>query len=110
MYFHERLIELRRQNGWSQETLGNKLNVSRQTVSKWELGQTTPDMNNLREMSAIFNISLDVLVSGQQADRENDRSTPFLRKHFEYKSKARFLNLPLVHINAGRGAYRAKGI
>lgn len=63
MKFNEKLIELRKKEGLSQEELGNKLNVTRQTVSKWELGQTTPEMEKLVEMSKIFNISVDELVN-----------------------------------------------
>ena len=47
MKFNEKLIKLRKEMGLSQEELGNKLNVARQTVSKWELGETTPEMDKL---------------------------------------------------------------
>ncbi len=63
MKFNEKLIQLRKKEGLSQEELGYKLNVTRQTVSKWELGQTTPEMEKLVEMSKIFNISLDELMN-----------------------------------------------
>ena len=63
MKFNEKLIELRKKEGLSQEELGYKLNVTRQTVSKWELGQTTPEMEKLVEMSKIFNISVDELIN-----------------------------------------------
>lgn len=66
MKFNEKLIELRRKEGLSQEELGYKLNVTRQTVSKWELGQTTPEMDKLVEMSKIFNISVDELINGSE--------------------------------------------
>jgi len=62
MKFNERLIELRKKEGLSQEDLGYKLNVTRQTVSKWELGITTPEMEKLVEMSKLFNISVDELI------------------------------------------------
>ena len=42
MNFAEHLMSLRRQRGWSQEELGNQVGVTRQTVSKWEMGQSTP--------------------------------------------------------------------
>ena len=58
MSFNEKLIELRKKEGLSQEELGYKLNVTRQTVSKWELGQTTPEMDKLTEISKLFNISM----------------------------------------------------
>lgn len=63
MKFNEKLIELRKREGLSQEELGYKLNVTRQTVSKWELGQTTPEMDKLVAMSKIFNISVDELIN-----------------------------------------------
>lgn len=63
MKFNEKLINLRKQKGLSQEELGYKLNVTRQTVSKWELGETTPEMNKLVEMSKIFGIGLDELTN-----------------------------------------------
>ena len=63
MKFNEKLIGLRKKEGLSQEELGYKLNVTRQTVSKWELGQTTPEMEKLVEMSKIFNISVDELIN-----------------------------------------------
>ena len=62
MKFNEKLIKLRKASGLSQEELGDKLNVSRQTISKWELGETTPEMDKLEELSNLFEISIDELV------------------------------------------------
>lgn len=62
MEFNNKLYELRKQKGLSQEELANRLNVSRQTVSKWEVGDSTPDMEKLVAMSDLFGISLDELV------------------------------------------------
>lgn len=62
MKFNEKLIKLRKAAGLSQEELGNKLDVTRQTVSKWELGETTPEMDKLEELSNIFEVSIDELV------------------------------------------------
>ena len=62
MKFNEKLIKLRKEKGLSQEELGYKLNVTRQTVSKWELGQTTPEMDKLLELSKMFGISVDELL------------------------------------------------
>ncbi|WP_367270461.1 helix-turn-helix domain-containing protein [Ruminococcus sp.] len=62
MGFNNRLYELRRQKGFSQEELANRLNVSRQTISKWEVGDSTPDMEKLIAISDLFGISLDELV------------------------------------------------
>ena len=70
MKFNEKLIKLRKEMGLSQEELGNKLNVARQTVSKWELGETTPEMDKWIKMSEIFNITLDELIK----DKNNDEN------------------------------------
>lgn len=76
MEFHDKLYQLRKQKGLSQEELANRLNVSRQTVSKWELGDSTPDMEKLAAISNLFVISLDELVmdkipmeAGKSADK-----------------------------------------
>lgn len=65
MEFNNRLYELRKQKGLSQEELANKVNVSRQTVSKWEIGDSTPDMEKLIALSDLFDISLDELMVGK---------------------------------------------
>ncbi len=65
MMFNEKLIKLRKAKGWSQEELGEFLNVTRQTISKWELGQTTPEMDKLIEISKIFDVSIDELTKGK---------------------------------------------
>ena len=62
MEFHNKLYNLRKQRGLSQEELANRLNVSRQTVSKWEVGDSTPEMEKLIAISDLFEISLDELV------------------------------------------------
>lgn len=73
MNFNEKLVKLRKQKGLSQEELGYKLNVTRQTVSKWELGETTPEMNKLVELSKIFGVSLDELTSETESNNEVDK-------------------------------------
>ncbi|MBQ8795038.1 MAG: helix-turn-helix transcriptional regulator [Clostridia bacterium] len=74
MDFNNRLYQLRKQKGLSQEELANRLNVSRQTVSKWEVGDSTPDMEKLIAMSDLFDVSLDKLVMGKE-DEEKPPST-----------------------------------
>ena len=66
MEFNNRLYQLRKQKGLSQEELASRLNVSRQTVSKWEVGDSTPDMEKLIAMSDLFGVSLDNLVMGKE--------------------------------------------
>lgn len=119
-YFGTRLMNLRKSRGLSQEELGNLAGVSRQTVSKWELNQTTPEMDKLILLGDIFSVSLDELAGRQSIERENFKYDEELtakinnmireRKHYEFKSKRTIGNIPLVHINIGNGFYRAKGI
>ena len=70
MEFNNKLYELRKQKGLSQEELANRLNVSRQTVSKWEVGESTPDMEKLVAISELFDISLDELVLDKAVKNE----------------------------------------
>ena len=62
MTFGEKLLELRKQNNFSQEELAEKLGVSRQAVSRWESGETMPDSPNLLQISKIFSVSADYLL------------------------------------------------
>ena len=71
MKFNEKLIEIRKKEGLSQEELGYKLNVTRQTISKWELGQTTPEMDKLIEISKLFDISVDELIKDSETNETN---------------------------------------
>lgn len=114
MTFAEKLIELRKSKGWSQEELGERLDVTRQTVSKWELGATTPEMEKLVAMSKLFGVSVDVLIKGEsplneekttaQASQSTGNRRMFVNG--EYKSKKTLWGMPLVHITS-RGT--AKG-
>lgn len=62
MKLEEKLLQLRKENEFSQEALANQLNVTRQSVSKWESGQSLPDLDNLIRLSDIYGVSLDQLV------------------------------------------------
>lgn len=118
--FGNRLMNLRKVNGLSQEDLGSLVNVSRQTVSKWELNQTTPEMDKLASISDVFHISLDELLGKEKYVHENSNYEELNKKldriiyskkllHYEYKSNRMVGKLPLIHVNLGYGMYRAKG-
>ena len=62
MELNEKLYELRKKNNWSQEDLAERMEVSRQTISKWESGKTIPELNKLVKISEIYEITLDELV------------------------------------------------
>ena len=71
MKFNEKLMKLRRAKGLSQEELGEQLNVTRQTISKWELGQTTPEMESLVEIGKLEPVGI------QQDLSEEPSETPY---------------------------------
>ena len=81
MEFNNKLYELRKQKGFSQEELANRLNVSRQTISKWEVGESTPDMENLVAISELFEISLDELVLNKVPEKA-DTSAQVVKSEF----------------------------
>ena len=66
MKFNEKLIMLRKQHNLSQEQVAEKLGVARQTISKWELGETTPEMDKLIMISELYNITLDELMKEER--------------------------------------------
>ena len=74
MEFNNKLYNLRKQKGLSQEELANRLNVSRQTVSKWEVGDSTPDMEKLVAISVLFEMSLDELVMDKVSSSAREAS------------------------------------
>ncbi|MDE6869404.1 MAG: helix-turn-helix domain-containing protein [Clostridia bacterium] len=66
MTLGERLYQLRKQKYISQDELANIMDVSRQSISKWELDQTYPDIENLVRLARYFDVSVDYLVTGEE--------------------------------------------
>ena len=62
MILADKIIRLRKKNGWSQEELAERLKVSRQSVSKWEGAQSMPDLDKILQLSKIFGVSIDYLL------------------------------------------------
>lgn len=88
MKFGEKLQKLRKENGLSQEQLAEKLNVSRQAISKWEMG-TIPDMENVVKIGRYFDCSLDYLMNNELDSK---------RKQDEQIQKTDVIHLSLIHI------------
>lgn len=65
MNFSDNLIKLRKGKSWSQEDLAEKLGISRQAVSKWEVGTSKPDIDNIIKISKLFEVSIDELVNNE---------------------------------------------
>lgn len=115
MEFQQRLYELRKQSGLSQEGLASLLGITRQAVQKWESGSSRPDMDNLAALARYFNVSLDYLVTGEERPAPPPAATIinnyYSRWHYEYKSPRTLFGLPLVHVRFGeRGLCTARGI
>ena len=68
MIFSEKLLTLRKAKGITQEQLAEKLDVSRQSISKWESGQSAPELENIVALSTIFDVSTDYLLKSSEID------------------------------------------
>ena len=81
MTFSDKLIALRKKEGWSQEELAERLNVSRQSVSKWESAQSMPDIDKILQLSSLFSVTTDCLLKDTQAEPEytEDDTSPLPR-------------------------------
>lgn len=93
-----RLIELRKEKGLSQEALANKLGVSRQAVSKWERAESSPDTDNLILLAQIYDISLDDLLKINQNEFESE-------KNQESKEENEKQSQDEVHISLKKGVH-----
>ena len=91
MNFNEKLIELRKSKGLSQDELGQHLSVSRQTIFKWESAQSYPDFQRLVLLSDYFGMSLDVLVKDidVQEVREKNQNDHMLSAIYDDVQKAK---------------------
>lgn len=70
MILADKIIRLRKKNGWSQEELADKMNISRQAVSKWESAQTIPDLEKILQLSVLFGVTTDYLLKDEIEDEE----------------------------------------
>ena len=68
-----KILELRKQKHMSQEQLAEKIGVARQTISKWELGETSPDIEQSKKIAQIFHVSLDELVQNNISSKNGNR-------------------------------------
>lgn len=79
MTLGDKITALRKQNGWSQEALAEKLNISRQSVSKWESNSSVPDLDKIIRLSEIFEVSTDYLLKKDWENNGITDSVPSLR-------------------------------
>lgn len=94
MKFEEKLIVLRKKSGMSQEELADQLGVSRQAISRWELGATLPDAPNLLKLSDLFGVSIDYLLHDEyEAEGDLPPVKEMLREMTTEEQKSRKLYL-----------------
>ncbi|MBQ6173367.1 MAG: helix-turn-helix domain-containing protein [Clostridia bacterium] len=75
MILADKILDLRKKNGWSQEELADKLGVSRQSVSKWESAQSVPDMARVVQLSELFGVSTDYLLKDSMETADTSAET-----------------------------------
>ena len=83
MILADKIIALRKKAGWSQEELGEKLGVTRQSVSKWEGAQSVPDMDKILQLSRLFGVTTDYLLKDELGEPEytaEESSVPALHR------------------------------
>lgn len=101
MKLNEKIFENRKKLGLSQEDLANKLDVSRQTVSKWEVGNATPELEKIIKLSEIFDISVDELVKDEVNVNETENANISLKKiHIMFKIIIALVIIILIFIVA----------
>jgi transcriptional regulator with XRE-family HTH domain len=98
MIFSDKLRIIRKSKGITQEELAEKLQVSRQAVTKWESGQAYPDIINLIQISKLFNITVDYLVKDSECLK-----SPMLKPNNEWNEIIEF------RVEAGRNTYAGYG-
>lgn len=104
MSFADKLIQLRKAKGLSQEDLADSLGVSRQAVSRWEQGNTFPDLLNLQKIMKVFGVSADYLICDEYAAEGNNDDLPApetdkLQSQFDFKAN-RFLIIGFLWVFA----------
>lgn len=80
MILADRIVELRKKKGWSQEELAEAAGVTRQSVSKWESAQSVPDLDKILKLAEIFGVTTDYLL-------KDEKTSEGRRKKIEKKRK-----------------------
>lgn len=99
MTFGERIKKLRKKNNYSQEQLASKLNMSRQSIAKWESDVCEPNLECIIKMSNIFNVSLDYLIKGEEYMNENNSNKEIVYIKEPLLDKIDILSLILLLIS-----------
>lgn len=98
MGFAEKIYALRTQAGMSQASLAETLQVSRQTVSKWELGTSYPEIEKLLAISELYHVTMDFLLKDQPASQEDVRMDRLVLRFLGYAQDMDSISRDLVDI------------
>ena len=101
MKLEENLVRLRKEHGLSQRDLAEKLNVSRQAVSRWEQGTAMPSADNLISLSQLYGITLDTLVHGESTQAD-------IQAEEQDAESLKIENTPSDRAHLGRGGFSGK--
>ena len=93
MTLGEKIQKLRKQRGLSQEALAEKVTVTRQTISKWELGQSLPDLDFIAQLSDIFNVSSDYLIKDEMTEPDE---LPYKKRNYRLSERGKRIILVIV--------------
>lgn len=111
MILADKIIEERKRNGWSQEELAEKLDVSRQSVSKWEGAQSIPDINRIIQMADLFGVSTDYLLKENEVRSEDKYE---LSESVEKDRKTRKVSMEeaseFIKLMEGQASVLARGV
>ena len=99
MKMEEKITMLRKKHGWSQEDLAEKMNVSRQAISRWENGTALPDAQNVLQLSKLFQVTTDYLLND---DYESDGDIPVVQK-VKQETDDLIVNKKKLHLIAAVG-------
>lgn len=98
MSFSEKIYALRTQAGMSQASFAEKLQVSRQTVSKWELGTSYPEIEKLLAISSLFHVTTDYLLKDQSVPQEDVKMDRLVLRFLGYVQDMEGISKDLVNI------------
>ncbi len=104
MNFSEKLLTLRKAKGMTQEQLAEKLDVSRQSISKWESGQAVPELEKIIALSTIFDVTTDYLLKSSEIDDlsmktemlEKQQQQMLVREQRQHQSEKGFSELEIA--------------
>ena len=96
MELHDKIVKLRKMRLWSQEELAERLDVSRQAISRWENGTALPDAQNILQLSKLFEVTTDYLLND---DYESDKDLPAVQSA-QRETEALYIKKKHLHLVA----------